>query len=77
MPDSLIVSEIQDGTAIVRLNRPPANAIDIEFAAELEHAMEEFENRSDVRAIVLTGSGACFSAGHPVQSAGDAALWHR
>jgi enoyl-CoA hydratase len=63
MPDSLIVSEIQDGTAIVRLNRPPANAIDIEFAAELEHAMEEFENRSDVRAIVLTGSGACFSAG--------------
>lgn len=63
MPDKSILIEMQDGTAIVRLNRPPANAIDIEFAAALEGAMERLEDRPEVQAIVLTGSGDCFSAG--------------
>ncbi len=63
MPDKSILIEFQDGTAIVRLNRPPANAIDIEFAADLEDAMGGLEDRPEVRAIVLTGSGGCFSAG--------------
>jgi enoyl-CoA hydratase len=63
MADRSIRVDMQDGTAIVRLNRPPANAIDIEFAAQLEGAMEELEKSAEVRAIVLTGTGACFSAG--------------
>lgn len=63
MPDKSILCEIREDTAIVRLNRPPANAIDIEFATQLEGVMKRLEASAEARAIVLTGSGSCFSAG--------------
>lgn len=54
---------MQDGIAIVRMARPPVNAIDIEFAAELDGALARLESDAAVRAVVLAGEEGCFSAG--------------
>lgn len=54
---------MQDGIAIVRMARPPVNAIDIEFAAELDGALTRLESDPAVRAVVLAGEAGCFSAG--------------
>ncbi|MAG33526.1 MAG: hypothetical protein CL908_21830 [Deltaproteobacteria bacterium] len=54
--------EERDGIAILRMNRPPANAFTLEFArrfaAVLDHARE-----IKARALVVTGSGNFFSGG--------------
>jgi enoyl-CoA hydratase len=54
---------MQDGSAVVRMARPPVNAIDIEFAAELDGALTRLESDPAVRAVVLAGEEGCFSAG--------------
>ena len=54
---------MRDGIAVVRMARPPVNAIDLEFAAELDQALISLESDRGVRAIVLAGEPGCFSAG--------------
>lgn len=58
-----IMIERDGAVAVFRLNRPPANAVDLEFASELETAFTALVSESDLRAIVMTGTGNCFSAG--------------
>ena len=48
--------------AVVRLDRPPANALDLSFTRHLEAALGEVES-GDATSLVLTGSGDFFSAG--------------
>jgi len=48
---------------LLRFDRPPANAIELESATALETTLARLETDGDVRAIVLTGQGAFFSAG--------------
>jgi enoyl-CoA hydratase len=57
-----LVIDRQDDIALVRIERPPANALDRELGAELIAVAEELA-RDTPRAAVLTGSGAFFSAG--------------
>jgi len=52
----------RDGVAILTMNRPPANAIDLTFLGELDRALIAIGERS-TRAMILTGHGAIFSAG--------------
>jgi len=54
---------MRDGIAVVRMARPPVNAIDMEFAAELDRALKSLESDRAVRAVVLAGELGCFSAG--------------
>jgi len=49
--------------AIVRLDRPPANAITLAVLRELEDTFERLEADAAARAIVITGTGAAFSGG--------------
>lgn len=58
----MIKVEHQNKVAIIRLYRPPANAIDIDFCSALETAIKS-EIDSGTIAIVLTGQGTIFSAG--------------
>lgn len=44
------------------MRRPPVNALDVEFLEALEGALQDLEG-SDAAAVVLTGTGRCFSAG--------------
>lgn len=58
-----ITIERDGAIAVFRLNRPPVNAVDLGFARDLEAAIERLMAERELRAMVVTGTGACFSAG--------------
>jgi enoyl-CoA hydratase len=60
---SWIATDVDDGVAVVTMQRPPANAIDIALLEQLTQTLREIEQRRDVSAVVLTGTGKAFSAG--------------
>jgi enoyl-CoA hydratase len=49
--------------AVLRLDRPPVNAIDLEILKEAEEAVRGLSADDEVGAIILTGNGRCFCAG--------------
>ena len=51
------------GVVVIRIDRPPANAIELGSLREMESALAGLEGDPDARALVLTGTGSCFSAG--------------
>jgi enoyl-CoA hydratase/carnithine racemase len=51
------------GVRVLRLDRPPANAIDEDLLRDLDDAMTAARDDAAVRAVVVTGSGAFFCAG--------------
>lgn len=56
--------EVADSIATITLNRPQAaNGMDLTLGRELMDAALQLANRTDVRAVVLTGNGSFFSAG--------------
>ena len=62
---SLVVYERSDAIAIVRLNRPEKfNSLTREMIADLSDLFKQFATQSDLRAVILTGTGArAFCAG--------------
>lgn len=63
----------RDGVAILQLNHGKASALDIELCEELQRQFATIA-ASDIRAVVLTGTGSIFSAGVDLirlTSAGD------
>lgn len=53
-----ILCEIQNGVLIVTINRPDKlNALNKQTIEELHETLVEAENQSEIRAIILTGSG--------------------
>src|SRR4051794_36439790 len=63
--------ETGDGAVVLRLARPPVNALWIDLLAELEEALDR-EAHAQTAAIVLTGAGSCFSAGIDTKAAAGA-----
>jgi enoyl-CoA hydratase len=57
-----IESELDGTTLVLRLNRPPVNALDVDTLEELSDQLDATES-SDATAVVLTGAGTVFSAG--------------
>jgi 2-(1,2-epoxy-1,2-dihydrophenyl)acetyl-CoA isomerase len=56
--------EKHGGVAVVSLNRPDAlNGFTTELCSDLLAGLEKANDDNDVRAVVLTGTGRCFSAG--------------
>jgi enoyl-CoA hydratase len=51
-----------DGVALLRIARPPVNALDLELVQAITRGVGAV-TESDARALVLTGDGPCFSAG--------------
>lgn len=61
---SSIELQIEGPIARLVLNRPDSgNAIDLDLARELMHALHVCEHQGDLRAIILTGAGRLFCAG--------------
>src|SRR5262249_49034290 len=56
------------GGRLLTLDRPPANALDEALLADLGAALDEARTDDGVRALVLTGAGAFFSAGFHLAS---------
>ena len=61
--DKMIQLETEAGIATLRLDRPPANALDLRFITALGETFAEFEKGDDLRALIVTGTGRFFSAG--------------
>ncbi|TKT70851.1 enoyl-CoA hydratase/isomerase family protein [Afipia massiliensis] len=60
---SIILSK-RNGVATLTLNRPArANAMNRQLVEELDRALDGVEADNDVRALIVTGAGAAFSAG--------------
>ncbi|KAA1421876.1 crotonase/enoyl-CoA hydratase family protein [Nocardioides humilatus] len=63
MSDAVLL-EVADGIATITLNRPEVrNAIDLPTALALAEALDEVDERADVAAVILTGTGSTFCAG--------------
>jgi enoyl-CoA hydratase len=70
-----VLTEAADGVGVITINRPQArNAVNGEVARGIAAAIEDFDARSDVRVLVLTGAGSSFCAGMDLKGflAGDA-----
>lgn len=63
MTRNAIQIEITDNIAVLRIDRPSANAIDLETAREFANSLSSLVERNDVGAVIVTGVGKCFSAG--------------
>ncbi|HEY4331020.1 MAG TPA: enoyl-CoA hydratase-related protein, partial [Ilumatobacteraceae bacterium] len=62
--DAVVLIDVADGIATVRLNRPDArNALNTELAAAFPRAVTECDSRDDVDVIILTGADPAFCAG--------------
>ena len=68
---SLIKLEVADYVAVVTLNNPPVNAQPMELIQQLIAVFDTFNDREDVRCVVLTGEGKCFSAGAELKNRMD------
>ena len=55
--------ELRSGIAIVTIDNPPVNAINLAVRAKLLALADEFDADSSVRAVVLTGAGKLFVGG--------------
>jgi len=69
--NNMIQTERVGNIAVMRLNRPPANALDLALAGEFDNALATIEKSSDVGALILTATGNCFSAGLDLKAIPD------
>jgi enoyl-CoA hydratase/carnithine racemase len=60
--------EVDDGVGVVHLDRPPANAIDLQMGLELQETILEAAGREDVGALVIWGGSRIFAAGADVKA---------
>ena len=68
MSVSPLTVTVEDGVAVLTLNRPEAlNALSAALRGALVAALDEMDAREDVRTIILTGSGRAFTAGLDVK----------
>ncbi len=65
-----VVVEVNDGLAVLRLNRPEMlNALSIELARDIRAALARVKAQPEVRALILTGAGRGFCAGAQLREA--------
>jgi cyclohexa-1,5-dienecarbonyl-CoA hydratase len=58
-----IAVELRPPEALITLNNPPLNVIDITMMEELRAALEQIESRPEISVIVIAGSERAFSTG--------------
>jgi enoyl-CoA hydratase len=70
--EPLLLVERDGPVAIITMNRPKQlNALSIALRTEMVRAIRELSKATDVRAVVITGSGRAFSAGVDLKEAGQ------
>ena len=68
MPDQIFVRlEVDSGVGVIRLDRPPVNAMNALMQDQLHAVALEAAARDDVRAVVLYGGTRAFAAGADVK----------
>ena len=67
-----ILFEKQGYAAVMTLNRPPANSINLATLKDIEDALNQVEQDKEIRVLVITGAGEKgFSAGFDVSDAAN------
>jgi 3-hydroxyacyl-CoA dehydrogenase len=74
--DPVIVTESENGVAIVKIDNPPVNALGGDVPERLEDAIRAAEADATVRSIVIMGAGTTFVAGADIKQLEDLA-WGR
>lgn len=70
--EPLLLVERDGPVAVMTMNRPKAmNALSIALRTEMVRAICELSMASDIRAVIVTGSGRAFSAGVDLKEAGQ------
>jgi enoyl-CoA hydratase/carnithine racemase len=64
---TLETSDDEKGIGVIRLHRPPMNALNVTVQEELRAAALEAAGRDDVRAVVVYGGGKVFAAGADIK----------
>lgn len=65
----IVKYEQHDGVAVITLNRPDAmNSFTSQLSFDLLDTLEKAHHDDDIRVVVLTGEGRCFSAGADLKS---------
>jgi enoyl-CoA hydratase len=75
--DQAVLVEVRDGVQVITINRPEAkNALNGAVARGLAAAVDELDERDDLRVGVLTGAGGTFCSGMDLKAflAGDVPL---
>ncbi len=69
MAEELVKYRIEEQVAIVTLNHPPLNALDVATKLALEAVFQELDQRrEEMRAVVLAGEGEAFAAGADIKA---------
>ncbi len=63
--------EVGAGIAVIRLDRPKMNALNIQIQEELRGAAAEVTAREDVRAVIVYGGERVFAAGADIKEMAD------
>ncbi|GHJ36155.1 enoyl-CoA hydratase/isomerase family protein [Streptomyces sp. TS71-3] len=59
--------EVADAVGVLRLDRPPMNALDIAMQDRIKELAEEVTDREDIRAVVIHGGEKVFAAGADIK----------
>ena len=68
---TLVRLELHGDVGVIRLDRPPVNAINSQVHADLLAVATEAEERPDVRAVVVYGGERAFAAGADIKEMAD------
>ncbi len=72
-----LLYSVDDKVAIITLNRPERmNALSRDLETEIHRALDEADADRTVRAIILTGNGAAFSAGYDQAATAPSGVRH-
>lgn len=70
--EQIILSEIRDGVALLRINRPKAlNALNSELMKALMDLLDEYDANEQVGAMLITGDERAFAAGADINEMAD------
>lgn len=71
MENGKIECKTADGTAVVTINNPPVNSLPGYLLLALGKCMDQLANDSQVKVIIITGSGKTFATGADIHEMGD------
>ena len=76
---NMIRSDLTNNVLLLTIDRPKANAFNLELIGELQSAFKQAARDPQTRVVVLTGAGRVFGAGQDIEEirAGGASLSYR
>lgn len=67
MDYKLLDLEVNEGVGIIRINRPPANALNVEMVKELHGVIDEVTGNEKIRSVIFTAQGSFFIGGADIK----------